>query len=207
MDRAEAERRDRVLRAYFEGRDWDEAIEAKLARELVLGSAEVLPAFPFVVDYEWDVVPGKTNNGRGDLVFADGDGGFAVVEVKSILGSGKNTNRRTKVEDQAARYLRAAQARCEGNVVAFVYTDDPMCPGLRTPSTRRPGLLPADTEIGCPMGSCFPAPPPACPVKAAANLLPPARARTAERRGGSFDLAATGIAVRGVGGASSAAEL
>lgn len=161
MDRAEAERRDRVLRTYFEGRDWDEAIEAKLARELVLGSAEVLPAFPFVVDYEWEEVPGRSQDGRGDLLFTDGQGNFAVVEVKSILGSGQNTNRRTKVEDQAARYHRAAQARCEGTVVAFVYTDDPMCPGLRTPSVRRPGLLPADTVIDRPMGSWFAAPPPA----------------------------------------------
>jgi hypothetical protein len=65
MDRAEAVRRDRVLRACFEGRDWDEGIEARLTRELVLGSVEVLPAFPYLVDHEWERVPGLSQQGRG----------------------------------------------------------------------------------------------------------------------------------------------
>lgn len=160
MDRAEAVRRDRVLRAYFEGRDWDEAIQAKLARELVLGSPEVLPDFPFVVVYEWEEVPGRSQDGRGDLLFTDGQGRFAVVEVKSILGSGQNTNRRTKVEEQAARYKRAAQKRFDGTVMALVYTDDPICPGLRAPWVRRPGLLSSDTVIECPMQPRSSAPPP-----------------------------------------------
>lgn len=160
MDRAEAERRDRVLRAYFEGRDWDEAIEAKLARELVLGSAQVLPDFPFVVDYEWEEVPGRSQDGKGDLLFTDGAGNFAVVEVKSILGSGQNTNRRTKVETQADRYLRVARSRYGETVRAFVYTDDPVYPGLRPPATRSPGLLPTHTLIGRPMARRFAAPMP-----------------------------------------------
>ena len=148
MNRTEAERRDRVLRAYFAGRDWDEGAEAKLTRELALASREVLPDYPFLIDCEWEEVPGRTQDGRGDLLFTDGEGRYAVVEVKSILGSGQNTNRRTQVEKQARRYLAAARKRFPGEEVeAFVYTDDPMCPGLRSPELRRQGRLPAETMI------------------------------------------------------------
>ena len=152
MDRAEAERRDTVLRAYFAGRDWDEGAEAKLTRELALASREVLPDYPFLIDCEWEEVPGRTQDGRGDLLFTNGHGRYAVVEVKSILGSGQNNNRRTQVEKQARRYLSAAKTRFDGaEVVAFVYTDDWMCPGLRSPDDRRPGRLPAVTTIRRPI--------------------------------------------------------
>jgi len=147
MDDSEAVRRDQVLRAYFEGRDWDEGAEARLTRELVLHSAEVLPDYPYLVDHEWEEVPGRSQDGRGDLLFSDGQGAFAVVELKSILGSGKNTNRRTAVEKQARRYHAAAVERFGARVAVFVYTDDPMCPGLRSPEDRSPGLLPRNTMI------------------------------------------------------------
>ena len=149
MDAGEVTRRDRVLRDYFEGRDWDKGAEALLTRELVLCSAEVLPAYPFVFDHEWEEVPGRTQDGRGDLLFTDGCGAFAVVEVKSILGAGKNNNRRTAVEKQARRYHAAAAARFGSDVKAFVYTDDPMCAGLRSPEDRSLGVLPKDTVV-CP---------------------------------------------------------
>ncbi len=111
MDRETALRRDQVMRAFFEGKDWDDNDEFKLKRHLVLNSGELLPGFPFLIDDEWDVEPGKTNEGRGDLVFTDGEGAFAVVEVKFIdLGRTvktvrtKRKNSRNKVIDQAVDY-------------------------------------------------------------------------------------------------------
>ena len=111
MDRDTAVYRDQVLRAFFEGKDWDENDEFKLKRYLVLNSTELLPGFPFLIDDEWDVEPGKTDKGRGDLVFTDGEGDFAVVEVKFIdLGrTGKTVrtkrkNSRNKVISQAVDY-------------------------------------------------------------------------------------------------------
>ena len=133
MDRAEAKGRDRVLRAFFQGKDWDRNDEFMLKRNLVLRSHELLPAFPFLVDDEWDVVAGQTNNGRGDVVFADGEGAFAVVEVKYIdlersgrTARAKRTDSRGKVLEQARTYAVAAAHRYQatGGVLALAYTNE-----------------------------------------------------------------------------------
>lgn len=140
MDRDTAPHRDRVLRAFFEGKDWDENDEFKLKRSLVLSSAELLPGFPFLIDDEWDVEPGKTNQGRGDLVFTDGDGRFAVVEVKFIdLGrTGKTVrtkrkNSRNKVIDQAVDYGVKAHERFgpDVKVESYSFTNEADAPVLQ----------------------------------------------------------------------------
>jgi hypothetical protein len=56
--RSEVQHRDQVLRAYFQGRDWDENKEYALKRDLVLRSAELLPDFPYLFDDEW-ALPGS----------------------------------------------------------------------------------------------------------------------------------------------------
>ena len=114
MDLDEAKRRDQVLRDYFEGRDWDGPGEFQLKRLLAKDRHEALAPYPFLVDDEWEVSPGQTNKGRGDLVFTDGQGRWATVETKWIDGgtdggSGKTrrrskTKKRRKVEDQALEY-------------------------------------------------------------------------------------------------------
>ncbi len=133
MDRAEAVQRDQVMRAFFEGKGWDHNDEFKLKRGLVLRSAELIPGYPFIVDDEWDVVPGKTNNGRGDLVFTDGEGGFAVVEVKYIdldrsgsTARSKRTDSRKKVVEQAMDYARLLYARVgpAARVEAYSFTNE-----------------------------------------------------------------------------------
>ncbi len=136
MDRAEAEHRDRVLRAYFDGRDWDESPEFLLARQLVREGHELLLHFPLLVDYEWEVAEGFSQLGRGDLVFSDGEGDFAVVEVKHVEGGrwgGTGRNRRTsmrkkrrKVEEQALGYALAWQLRHANpeGTRAFLFTNE-----------------------------------------------------------------------------------
>jgi hypothetical protein len=132
MDRHEAARRDRVMRAYFEGKDWDHNDEFVLKRQFVARSAELLPAHPFLIDDEWDVVAGETNQGRGDLVFTDGEGGYAVVEVKYLrdrsgrTARSKRTKSRKEVREQAVTYARAIASRIgpDAKVSAYAYTNE-----------------------------------------------------------------------------------
>lgn len=126
--------RDRVLRAYFAGKDWDENPEAKLKRQLVLDGHPVLARFPYLIDDEWEVCPGATNLGRGDLVFTDGQGAFAVVEVKYIdrertgrTARAKRNDSRGKVIDQARSYAAMLSCRYPQDVVAaepYAFTNE-----------------------------------------------------------------------------------
>ena len=129
----EAARRDRVMRAYFLGKDWDRNEEFQLKRRLVCESHRLLPAFPFLVDDEWEVVSGMTNLGRGDLLFTDGACRFAVVEVKFIdvgrtghTARVKRTRSRGLVIEQARTYARAMVERLgqPGLVRAFTWTNE-----------------------------------------------------------------------------------
>ncbi|WP_104545313.1 hypothetical protein [Chroococcidiopsis sp. TS-821] len=92
MDKSEIEHRNHVLRRYFSGRDWDRNNKYTLKRQLVLSSHQLLPNYPYVIEDEWEVEAGRTDKGRGDLVFTDGTGCFAVVEVKWIDFEGVGTN-------------------------------------------------------------------------------------------------------------------
>jgi len=118
MNRADLDRRNQVLRAYFTGRDWDDNNEYALKRDLVLNSHELLPNYPLLIDDEWEVEPNRTQDGKGDLLFTDGAGRFAVVEVKWVdedaSGSNARTSRnakRSKVKKQAANYAQALANR------------------------------------------------------------------------------------------------
>lgn len=114
MDQTDIEHRDQVLRSYFRGRDWDRNSEYALKRQLVLNSMKFLPGYPYVIEDEWEVESGRTDKGRGDLVFTDGEGCFAIVEVKWIdlegigrSGPTKRTSNRKKrrtVEQQGLDY-------------------------------------------------------------------------------------------------------
>ncbi len=150
MNQSAAEHRDRVWRAFFEGKDWDENDEFKLKRELVLRSRELLPEFPHLIDDEWEKVPGQTNNGRGDLVFTDGAGRYAVVEVKfiDVARTGKTArttrnDRRGKVWEQARKYAVDLVGRYADMklVRAFVYTNE--LPGA--PVVVEPDVVVDDT--------------------------------------------------------------
>jgi hypothetical protein len=139
MDRTTAMRRDQVMRGFFEGKDWDRNDEFLLKRHLVVHSSQLLPGFPFLVDDEWDVGPGKTNKGRGDLVFADGEGAFAVVEVKFIdlarsgkTARAKRNDSRGKVVDQAVDYGKKLYERYgpTSTVEAYSFTNEVEAPVL-----------------------------------------------------------------------------
>ncbi|GAB4134287.1 MAG: hypothetical protein Fur0046_05920 [Cyanobacteria bacterium J069] len=142
MNHQEIEHRNQVLRGYFAGRDWDQNGEYGLKRTLVLNSDRLLPDYPYVIENEWEVEPGQAHKGRGDLVFTDGAGHFAVVEVKWLnrIGSGGNRKGRQErvrvkrhlVRKQALHYAQVyAVSKLEAGVIddlnavaAFVFTND-----------------------------------------------------------------------------------
>ncbi len=140
MDEQEAQRRDEVLRAYFQGRDWDRNSEFGLKRRLVLD--RLLEGYPYVIDDEWEAVPDRGDRGRGDLVFTDGHGAYAVVEVKYIdledterRGSTRRTSnrkKRRKVEEQARAYARILFERLgpPARVEAYWFTNQHEAPVL-----------------------------------------------------------------------------
>ncbi len=139
MDIKEIEHRNQVLRAYFEGRDWDSNNEYALKRKLVLNSTKLLSKYQYVVEDEWEVEPSRSDKGRGDLVFTDGSGRFAVVEVKwiDIEGGGRtgstkrtsNRKKRRKVEEQAIDYANRWSKRFDINQVeAYIFTNEQDCP-------------------------------------------------------------------------------
>ena len=126
MDKLEIEHRDKTLQDYFLGRIWDFNNEYLLKQKLVLERDKLMPDYPYIFDDEWEVETSLSNEGKGDLIFTDGNGKFAVVEVKFI---GKTGNRRTKrrdVEQQAERYALylAHKLKDHLEVKGFFYTDE-----------------------------------------------------------------------------------
>lgn len=137
MQQSEFEHRNKVLHAYFKGRDWDQVGERRLKQRLVLEREALLPDYPFVIDDEWEVNPGRTDEGCGDLVFTDGNGRFAVVEVKYIdltgdnrSGSKKtikksNQEKRKTVKEQAQKYAAHLLQKLDSpeSVEAYFFTN------------------------------------------------------------------------------------
>ncbi len=127
--------RDRVLRDYFQKKNWDKNNEFKLKQIIVLNNSQLLPHMPYIVDDEWEVEASRTDQGRGDLVFTDGAGRYAVVEVKWIDLEGvarqgrtrKNSNRekRNEVKKQALKYASILlETRDDAELVqAFTFTN------------------------------------------------------------------------------------
>jgi hypothetical protein len=133
MNKSDMERRDQVLRDYFKGRNWDNNNEYALKRHLVLHSYELLPDYPFLVGDEWEAEPNRGQDGKGDLIFADGAGRFAVVEVKwlDLSTSGdtaqtRRTKKRKKVKEQAEKYAQTLAQRLENfiQVEGYWFTNE-----------------------------------------------------------------------------------
>ena len=114
--------------------------ERQLKCDVVLRPPALLAPFGLLVSDEWEPIPGWSQGGRGDLVFTDGRGRYAVVEVKWMarLYAGpsqrKRRNRkRGKVKEQArayAEYVLGTRADAI-EVRMMTYTNDPQGGGLR----------------------------------------------------------------------------
>ena len=145
MNKQEILHRDQVLHDYFKGRNWDNNGEYGLKRQLVINRSELLPNYPYVIEEEWEAIDNRTDLGRGDLVFTDGNGCFAIVEVKwiDLDGEGKigttrrtsNRKKRRKVEEQSREYARIYRKKLDddANIVlksidAFYFTNESLQP-------------------------------------------------------------------------------
>ena len=141
MNIREVEHRDSVLRSYFKGRDWDQNSEFRLKQKLVLNSSVLLAKYPYVIEDEWEVIPDRSSEGKGDLVFTDAFGCFAVVEVKYINltafggnSSTKRTSKRKTVKEQALMYAKYYFNSVLDNhthtkqVTAFIFTNESTLP-------------------------------------------------------------------------------
>lgn len=128
MNKIEIQHRNQVLRAYYLGRAWDKNKEYLLKRSLVLYSAELLSDYPYLIDDEWEVEANRTQDGKGDLIFTDGEGRYAVVEVKWLdlnrSGDTVRTSRnkkRQKVQEQAMIYAHALKQQLGDSVQVAAY--------------------------------------------------------------------------------------
>ena len=142
MNRDIFEYRNLVLTNYFKDRTWDDNPEFRLMRSLVLDTEGWRSQYPYLIEYEWEVDPGHSNMGVGDLVFTDGDTEFAVVEVKFVdtMSSGRNkrnkrTKKRRQVEWQAYQYCqlyndRITQVIPDASVKGYFFTDETPTPRL-----------------------------------------------------------------------------
>jgi hypothetical protein len=144
MNINEIQHRDEVLRAYFQGRDWDKNEEYLLKRKLILDSDQLLPEYQYVIEDEWEVESGRADQGCGDLVFTDGSGHFAVVEVKWIdlkssdTASNKRTKKRKAVKEQAIIYAEIYEQKLSSinpstvkKIEAYVYTNEDKKPQIQ----------------------------------------------------------------------------
>lgn len=99
--------------------------EAQLERKLLNRPPRCLRVFPYLYSREWESADG----GQGDLVFTDGQGLFAVVELKYINSSNSHEMQRRKrkfVKEQARKYGQAfTRQHAEAAVViAGTYTEE-----------------------------------------------------------------------------------
>lgn len=132
MNIGEIKYRDQVIRSYINNRNWDKNNEFLLKRKLILNSLQLLPKYPFVVEDEWEVEFGRSDSGLGDLIFTDGNGNFAVVEIKYIdkLNSGdtvsnRRTKKRQKVREQSIKYTDIySKNNFVKSIKAFIFTND-----------------------------------------------------------------------------------
>jgi hypothetical protein len=149
MNQTEIKHRDSVLRAYFQGRDWDRNNEYFLKRKLVINSITLMPSYPYLIDDEWEVEPSRAEQGKGDLLFTDGAGHFSVVEVKWIDLEGPSSSRtgstrrvsnrkkRRQVEEQADRYALSLGRLLDSfiEIEGYSYTNADTTPQLWTKLT------------------------------------------------------------------------
>ena len=76
--------RDKIIRNYINGKIWDKNEEFLLVQQIIKRRKikNYLKIYPYIYDYEWEVVHGHNNHGKGDLVFTDSRGNFLIVECK-----------------------------------------------------------------------------------------------------------------------------
>lgn len=132
MEQSEIRYRNKTISDYHLSRTWDENKEFLLKSELIMSRKTLMPMYPYVVEDEWEVITGKSDEGMGDLVFTDGDGNFAVVEVKYLdkvssggTASSRRTKKRQKVKEQSVKYAQIySKKEFVKSVKSFIFTNE-----------------------------------------------------------------------------------
>ena len=96
-DEQSLKKKDGIIRPYLEfiAASGDE--KASVAWAFV-NSTDVLKKWPYICQYEWELIPGRSNEGKGDLVLSNGTM-FLLVETQyltSLSGATKCTKRTHK---------------------------------------------------------------------------------------------------------------
>ncbi len=103
--------------------------EDTLCAYFLLNAPEISPWCQELILYDEELIEGYTQFGKPDMIYADGKGGIACVEVKQP-GSGNNARRkRHKVLEQTVRYQEQMRELChlpQSAVRGIVFTDDIM---------------------------------------------------------------------------------
>lgn len=136
--RAELQERDAEVRRRVLAREVDPGCELHLVQSLANSSRDLLPSHPYLLAFEWEVRPGHSQFGVGDLVFGNETGRLAAVEIKWIPeGPGrstrvKRTKQRGKVWTQARKYAEALWCHVPwaAEVEARVWTNEAENPEL-----------------------------------------------------------------------------
>ncbi len=91
LDKDDVQHRHDTISNYIKNRMWDmhpegKKIEFELVREVVENLSKRRPEleeYKYIYNYEWEVIPGETDKGKGDLVFTDGVNKFLIIECKT----------------------------------------------------------------------------------------------------------------------------
>lgn len=83
--------RNNTIRNYIRNRTWDnhpkgKIIEFNLVRDVEKNLSIRKPGlskYQYIYDYEWDIVPGESHKGKGDLIFTNKMDSFLIVECKT----------------------------------------------------------------------------------------------------------------------------
>ena len=112
----EIRHRNKIIREYITGRTWDKNSEFLLIQKIINGDIvqNYIEKYSYIFDYEWEVIDGYTNHGKGDLVFTDAQGNFLIIECKYInlnetgkTARTKRRNNRRHIEKQVPKYINA----------------------------------------------------------------------------------------------------
>ena len=128
--------RDDRLRSKILNNTSNHSHEFRLVQEIIKKQKTVcggrLKRYPYIFNYEYCMIPGQSNTGKGDLIFTDKRDNYMVMEVKYLdfYQSGKTAkNRRTKhrkkVKTQTKKYMKELSSFYPGakSIKGIAYTN------------------------------------------------------------------------------------
>jgi len=133
---------DQRLRKKILTREYTPETEAEITFNITMCNI-FKHTYPYLYKHEWEVVEGRSQHGRGDLVFTNGKNSYLIVECKYINQNGGKTARsarrqkRRKAELQAWRYAEIfAQLTPQALQVGYVHITNESHTSMETAEDR-----------------------------------------------------------------------